>query len=97
MIDNPVRSVAISPSFRHVAVQRILGIMGMALLHDTESRSTPARVYPASENAEEWIVEPPTVDVSALIELKTFTSHAALLKALEYAHYTYGSALYLSH
>lgn len=68
----------------------------MALLHDTERRSTPARVYPAFEGAEEWIVEPPAVDASAIFELKTFTGHAALLKALEYAHYTYGSALYLS-
>ena len=74
----------------------MLGGTEMALLRDTEARSTPARVYPASENAEEWIVEPPTVDVSATVELKTFAGHAALLKALEYAHHTYGSALYLS-
>jgi len=70
--------------------------MGVALLHDTENRSTPARVYPASEGAEDWIVEPPVVNASAIVELKTFTGRAALLKALEYAHYTYGSALYLS-
>ena len=68
----------------------------MALLHDTETRSTPAKVYPASEHAEEWIVEPPTIGVSAIVEIKTFTGHAALCKALEYAHYTYGSTLYLS-
>ena len=68
----------------------------MALLRDAEGRSTPAKVYPAFEDAEHWIVEPPAADASAVVELKTFTGHAALLKALEYAHQTYGNALYLS-
>jgi len=31
-----------------------------------------------------------------MVEPRTFTGPAALLKALEYAHSTYGSALYLS-
>ena len=68
----------------------------MALLRDAEGRSMPARVYPASEGADDWIVEPPAVDASVVVEPKTFTGHAALLKALEYAHCNYGSALYLS-
>jgi len=85
MDDTPINSVAILPSFRHVAVQRMLGMIEMSLLHDTEIRSMPAKVYPAFEGAEDWIVEPPTVDASAAIELKTFTGRSALLKALEYA------------
>ncbi len=96
MTDSPINSVAILPSFRHVAVQRMLGMIEMALLHDTEIGSTPARVYPAFKDAEDWIVEPPTVDTSDTIETKTFTGRSALLKALEYACYNYGSAIYLS-
>ena len=68
----------------------------MALLRDAEGRSTPAKVYPACEDAEDWIVEPPAADASAVVELKMFTGRGALLKALEYAHQTYGNALYLS-
>lgn len=94
--DNLMRPVAILPSFRHAAVQRMLGTMGMALPHDTESRSTPARVYPAFEGAEDWIVEPPADGASVIAEPKTFTGRAALLRALEYAHSNYGNALYLS-
>ena len=78
------------------AVQRMLGITEMILLHDDEIRSMPAKVYPAVQDAEDWIVEPPAVGTSAVVELKTFTGRAALLKALEYAHCNYGSALYLS-
>ena len=96
MTDSPIKSVAILPSFRHVAVQRMLGMVEMALLNDTEVRSMPARVYPAFEGAGDWIVEPPVVDASAAVELKTFTGRSALLKALEYAHCNYGNALYLS-
>ncbi len=56
----------------------------------------PARVYPASEGADDWIVEPPAVDALSVVEPKMFTGRTALLKALEYAHFNYGSALYLS-
>jgi len=68
----------------------------MPLLRDSKGRSTPARVYPAFESAEDWVVEPPAPDASTVVEPKIFTGRAALLKALEYAHGTYGSALYLS-
>lgn len=68
----------------------------MALLSDVEERSMPARVYPASEGADDWVVEPPALDAFAVVERRTFTGRAALLKALEYAHCNYGSALYLS-
>lgn len=68
----------------------------MALLRDTEGRSMPARVYPASEGTDDWIVEPPAIDPLAAVEPRTFTGRAALLNALEYAHCHYGSALYLS-
>jgi len=74
----------------------MLGVIEMSLLHNTKIRSMPTKVYPAFEGAEDWIVEPPTVDVSAVIELKTFTGRSALIKALEYAHCNYGNALYLS-
>ena len=68
----------------------------MALLRDAEGRSMHAKVYPACEDAENWIVEPPAAGAAAVVELRTFTGRAALLKALEYAHRTYGNALYLS-
>ena len=96
MIDSPIRPIAILLHFRHVLAQQVLGITEVILLHDTASRSMPARVYPAFQDAENWIVEPPAVNASDIVELKTFTGHSALLKALEYAHYTYGNALYLS-
>jgi len=70
--------------------------MDMTLLRDAEGRSAPPKVYPACEDAEKWVVEPPADDASAAVELKMFTGHAALHKALEYAHQTYGNALYLS-
>ena len=84
------------PPFRHAAVQRILGTLGMALLRDTEGRSTPAKVYPVDNDSDTWIVEPPINQSDAATGIKTFTGHSALLKALEYAHCNYGSALYLS-
>lgn len=68
----------------------------MPVLRDAEGRSMPARVYPASEGADDWIVEPPALDAPAVAEAKMFTGRAALLNALEYAHFNYGSALYLS-
>lgn len=68
----------------------------MVTTHDTEGRPTPARVYPAFEGAEDWIVEPPADGTSVVVEFKTFTGRAALLRALEYAHRNYGNAFYLS-
>ena len=70
--------------------------MKMTSLHDAEVRSMPAKVYPAFKGAEDWVVEPPTDGISAIVETKTFTGRAALLRALEYAHCNYGNALYLS-
>lgn len=96
MPESLTKSLATLPSFRYVAVQRLLGTMEVALLRDAEGRSTPAKVYPAFEGAEDWVVEPPAADDLAAVEFKTFTGHAALLKALEYAHHIYGNALYLS-
>jgi len=96
MSDNPVKPVSTLLSFRHAAVQRMLGIFGVAFQRDAEGRSTPARVYPRSESAEDWVVEPPADDVSDLIEPKMFTGRAALLDALRYAHLTYVRVLYLS-
>lgn len=74
----------------------MLGIVEVASLNDTEIRSMPAKVYPAFEGAEDWIVEPPTVDALTIVELKTFTGRSALLEAIKYAHLNYGNALYLS-
>jgi len=96
MTDNPVKSLSIPPAFRHAAVQRLLGILEMVLLRDAEGRSMPANVYPTFKDSETWVVEPPANDASAVVEPKTFTGHAALLQALQYAHSTYGSARYLS-
>lgn len=94
--DNLAGPIAILSPFRHAAVQRMLGVMKMDLPHDAESRSTPARVYPAFKGAEDWIVEPPVDGFSAIVEPKTFTGRSALLKALEYAHCNYTNVLYLS-
>lgn len=96
MADNLAGPIAILSPFRHAAVQRMLGVMKMDLPHDAESRSTPARVYPAFKGAEDWIVEPPVDGFSAIVEPKTFTGRSALLKALEYAHCNYTNVLYLS-
>lgn len=96
MNDVFVNSYCVLTNFRHVAVQRMLGTMGMDSLYDAETRSMPAKVYPAFEGAGDWIVEPPADGTSAAVENKTFTGRAALLRALEYAHCNYGNALYLS-
>lgn len=93
--DSSVEAEAAPPSFRQVAVHRLLGATGVIVLRD-EGRSTPAKVYPAFEGVEHWVVEPPAAGTSAVAEPRTFTGRAALLKALEYAHYVYGNALYLS-
>ena len=96
MVHDVARLDAILLRFRRVAAQGTLRTIEMTLLHDDEIRSMPAKVYPAVEDAEDWIVEPPTDGTAAIVKLKTFTGRAALLKALEYAHCNYGSALYLS-
>ena len=96
MNDVFIKSDAIMSNFRHNAAQRVLGIMGMTLLHDAEVRSMPAKVYPAFKDAEDWVVEPPTDGIAAIVETKTFTGRAALLRALEYAYCNYGNALYFS-
>src|ERR1700712_4575648 len=96
MPDNPVKHLAMLQSIRHAAVHRMLGLIGMAWQRDAECRSRPARVYPAPEGAEGWVVEPPSDDVLDVVEPKTFTGRGALLDALKYAHATYSSVLYLS-
>ena len=68
----------------------------MELLRDTEGRSPPAKVYPACEGVDDWVVEGPCLDVAARSERRTFTGPNALAQALAYAHATYGSAQYLS-
>jgi hypothetical protein len=103
MLDNPVKPVSrplsTPPPSRHAAVQRILGAAEMGMLADAEGRTTPAKVYPASEDGQEWVVEGPVSDEPAGGsggECRTFTGSAGLLRALEYAHQRYGSARYLS-
>lgn len=94
--DGSIEAVAAPPPFRQVAVQRLLGAMDVIVLRDAEGRSAPAKVYPAFEGAEDWVVEPPAAGATAVVGPRTFTGRAALLKALEYAHHAYGNALYLS-
>jgi hypothetical protein len=74
----------------------MLRTLETALLDIVNGRSIPARVYPAPGDADDWVVEPPEAETVGEVEFKTFTGHAALLKALEYAHGTYDSVLYLS-
>jgi hypothetical protein len=82
--------------FRYAASQQLLGAIGVVFLQDSEGRTTPAKVYPASADAEAWVVEPPLDAAPAVVEPKTFTGPAALLKAMQYAHDTYGCARFLS-
>ena len=84
------------PSFHHATVQRLLGVTELTVLRDVEGRSMPAKVYPASDGVEEWVVEPPAADASTVDEPRMFTGRGALLRALEHAHRAHGSALYLS-
>jgi hypothetical protein len=95
MPNNSVKSASKPTSFRYAAVQQLLGAMDVVFLRDSEGRTMPAKVYPASEDAEAWVVEPPD-DASAVVEPKTFTGHASLLQAVQYAHDTYGCARFLS-
>jgi hypothetical protein len=96
MSNNSVKSVTKLTSLRYAAAQQLLGAMDMVFLRDSEGRTMPAKVYPASEEAEAWVVEPPVEDGSAVVEPKTFTGRAALLQAVQYAHDTYGCARFLS-
>ena len=96
MPDNSVKPIAKMLALRHVAAHHLLGAVDVGLLGDSEGRTMPAKVYPASEDAEAWVVEPPVDDVSAMVEPKTFTGRAALLQAVQYAHDTYGCARFLS-
>ncbi len=96
MPDFSVKSVSKLTSFRYAAVQQILGAMDVVFLPDSEGRTMPAKIYPASEDAGTWIVEPPGDDASTVAEPKTFIGHTALLQAVQYAHDTYGCARFLS-
>ncbi len=96
MPNNSVKSASKLTSFRYAVVQQLLGATDVVFLRDSEGRRTPAKVYPASEDTAAWVVEPPMDDASAVVERKTFTGHAALLQAVQYAHDTYGCARFLS-
>lgn len=96
MPNNRVRPLARPLSFRHAAVQRILRVAGMDTDRDESSRPFPAKVYPSADDAAGWTVEPPAFGPSGNAETRTFSGSAALAEALEFAHRTYGSALYLS-
>lgn len=96
MSDNSVQLPSTLSSFRHIAVQRLLGMTDATLLDDVNGRSIPARVYPASGDADDGVVEPSAAETMSAVEFKTFTGRAAPLKALEYAHDTYDSVLYHS-
>lgn len=67
----------------------------MTLSGGEDRRAVPAKVYPAPGDVDEWVVEPPCPGRSSG-DLKTFSGSAALPRALEYAHRTYGGALFLS-
>ncbi len=94
-VSRPQGRVPQALSLRHAAVQQILGV-AMASNRDEAGRPVPAKVYPASSAARDWVVEPPSVGEPPRAEPKTFSGSAALPRALEYAHRTYGGALYLS-
>ena len=68
----------------------------MPLLGDTEGRTMPARVFALNGREDAWVVEPPLGDAFAECASRTFDGVGALMGALEYAHATYGSALYLA-
>ena len=68
----------------------------MAPQLEDDIRPAPAKVYPAIPKAEGWIVEAPTSASEADDRFRTFTGSRALARALEYAHWTYGSASHFS-
>jgi hypothetical protein len=84
------------PTFLHAATQQRRGAAEMAILADVDSRAAPAKVYPGSEGRQEWIVEAPASDKPNSCERKTFNGSDGLLHALEYAHATYGGAIFLA-
>jgi hypothetical protein len=96
MPDNRVRSLAPALPFRHAALQRIPWAAGMGQEQDESRRRLPAKVYPATADEQEWVVEPPSSGTPASAGVRTFSGVAALAQALEYAYRTYGSAVYLS-
>jgi hypothetical protein len=59
-------------------------------------RPEPARVYPVDQQIEEWVVEAPKSASKPDDKLRTFNGSRALVQALEYAHWTYGSASHFS-
>lgn len=96
MPDNSVSLLSGASQFRHAAVQRTLGLTTMASLLDEQGRPVPAKVYPASAEGREWVVEPPLPSNPVDGARRTFVGPAALTQALEYAHRTYGAASYYS-
>jgi len=85
----------VSP-LRYAAAQQILGMAAMTSQQDEDFRPAPAKVYPAVSAADSWVVEAPASANAPGKDCRIFAGATALLKALEYAHCTYGSALYLS-
>ena len=83
-------------SLRYAAAQQILGVAAMASQQDEDFRPVPAKVYPAASAADSWVVEAPASANAPDNDCRIFAGATALLKALEYAHCTYGGALYLS-
>ena len=100
MINNAVSAVFVPlcalPSFLHAATRQKLESGEMGSLADEEDRTTPAKVYPASQDGQVWIVEAPASDEPKCGERKTFTGSVSQLRALEYAHSAYGSAILLT-
>lgn len=96
MRDTPKVQVAQLSSFRYAALQQLLGVALLGTLIEAEHRSSPALVHPSAGNAGEWVVEAPASGVQAGGDPMTFTGARSLLDALEHAHSTYGSVIYLS-
>jgi hypothetical protein len=64
----------------------------MSVEIDTLSRSEPAKVYPAPETTDRWIVEAPDTAPSPSREPVLFTGPNAVNLALRYAYEEFGSA-----
>jgi hypothetical protein len=62
----------------------------------SESRTVPAKVYPAIVSLQGWIVEPPVTDAAESAHVRIFIGSEALTQALEHALRIYGGVIYLS-
>ena len=81
---------------RHVRSAPLPWLDEMMTERDPDCRKMPAKVYPVADNAQQWLVEAPVAGTAGNADIRIFTGSIALMEALEYAHHTFGGAVFLS-